>query len=172
VPARAGYGVADFGVPHCRYERTPAGFTVTLRNNNYGASGCLLSMLTVPALGILYYFFGGLSTLFLVILTITVAAIYFSYYRVPSRIEVATDTITINGTRHERDHFGSFNVRARKQLGYQYGLRNYWLAGDWTDLEVTEIASALNAHISIAPASAAPQPSPDDLRNRRRPSDF
>jgi hypothetical protein len=171
APTRRGYGVADFGVPHCRFEPTAGGgFNVTLRNNYYSRVGCLFAFLTVPALGILYYFFGGASTSFLVILTVTVAVVFFSFYRAPSRIEVTSDTITINGTRLERDHFGNFHVHGRQQLGYQHGLRNYWLPGSWTNVEVTEIASALNAHLVFAPAPK-PQPSPRDLR-QNRPTDF
>jgi len=173
APTRPGYGVADFGVPYCRYEpaATGGGFKVTVKNNNYGSSGCLVSTVTIPTLGILYYFFGGVSTAFLVFLVATVAGLYFSFHRVPSRIEVRGDTIIINGTRLERDHFKSFNVHARRQLGYQYGLQNYWFPGTWTEVEVTAIASALNAHFLIASADEGATPDPDDLRNRR-PSDF
>lgn len=174
APTRQGYAIADFGVPHCRFETLggDGSFRVTLRNNNYSATGCVLSVFTVPALAILYFFFGGLSMAFLVILTITAAAYLFSFYRVPSHIEVHPDTIVINGVPLERDHFGSFNIHGRSQLGYEYGMRNYWFPGTWSTLEVTEMASALNTHISIRPGTPTPAPTPEDLREKRRPDKY
>lgn len=179
LPTRPGFGVADFGVPHCRFERLgPGSFRVTLRNNGYSAVGALVSFLAVPSLAILYFFFGGVSTWFAVILTITAEAWLFSLYREPSWIEVHPDTLIINGVALERDYFGSFHVHgpAQAQLGYEYGMRNYWLPGWWRTLEVTEIASALNTHISIR-AVISPRPDtperPDtpnpgpDLREKR-----
>jgi hypothetical protein len=178
LPTRPWFDVADFGVPHSRFERLgPGSFRVTLRNNNYSGAAAVISFFAVPTLAILYFFFGGLSTWFPVILTITAAAWLFSMYREPSSIEVHPDTIVINGALMERDHFGSFHVHGRRQiqLGYEYGMRNYWLPGGWPTLEVTEIASALNTYISIRPVISTqpdpPKPGPIpidiDLRKKR-----
>jgi len=141
-------------VPHVRFERTgEQGFKVTLRNRaGYGWASMALG-LTIPIIFAMYLFQifipgGANTTRALEILIVGCAVAYVAVQRFPTKVEVAGDTMTIDGTPLRLDHrFGGFHVQGRTQLGYQYGFRNYWFPGGWSNLEVTEIAAALNAHL-------------------------
>jgi len=152
---------AEYGVPHCKFERTPEGFKVhfnktSLHVNKVVGTGNPLLMVG-----------GGIAAL-----TQKAGS--------GTNIEVTRDAVIIDGKRLARKDFGHFGIGkgwevqgyTTSVLSYQYGRRSFDFGGAWKQAEATEVASALNDHLRATPmAGDEDQLSPEQLR-ASRPTDF
>jgi hypothetical protein len=177
-----GYLRAEYDVPHCRFEKTSQGFRIFLKNDPlppslYQAYGGLLGLLLV-ALVVVYFIYG--LTAACISLAAGAMIMYLALHRSPTRLEVTTDTVIIDGARLSRRDFGTFHINKAwemadqmyAQLGYSYGLRRFPFGGILDHAQALEIATALNQHLRTAPRTRdEQQPAPEQLRNAR-PTDF
>lgn len=129
-------------VPHCEFERTPDGFKITYRKPPFEL---------VVARNI-YYKFGKL-----VLIPLFIPLFVQKFY--PTSIEVNLKTIKIGGRELQREEFGGFFVaktyRASRgkiaELGYQYGVHKFAVAGAWKAQEAYEVVNALNYLLHVTP---------------------
>jgi TPR repeat protein len=170
-----GFVRAEYGVPHCKYETTPEGFKITYNKMSFDliktyeeamAKGNLIGML----LGLVLILIAGIVNLFN-----------------PTVIEVNKEAVIIKGKRYNRRDFSGFNVEKSVNvprsgwsrdgviatLGYTYGVRSFGIGGAWDHSQAQEVASALNQLLQATPMVGDEyQPSPEQLREAARPTDF
>lgn len=183
LAVREGYGVPNFGVPHCRYEQTETGFKVTI-NSGPQMNGCIISLLLLGVPGVIFFLITFSWTSFDILVMLTITAAYYFLYNEPHRIELTRDTVIINGVPLELKFLARFMVLQRgrhSKLQYQYGGQHYGFSGDWDAMAATETASALNNHLDWYKQEALRAPRPvnpqrtkaqDELRKRQRPDKY
>jgi hypothetical protein len=142
---------AEWGVPHCKFERRADGFTVTFNRSpewlekisamtGNKESGALFALVLLP-----------------VVLIAMIAYAIFGN----SKIEVGPEFIIIDGKKLVRKDFSGFSVHHTLKihgkedtlgiLGFRYGARSFSLGGTWPEGLAQEVASALNRHLRLVP---------------------
>jgi hypothetical protein len=180
---------ADYGIPHCKFERNGDGsFSVEFWR------APVWSYALIPAVCIIALIVAGSAAArgggfmgFLTVLGVCGAGIYFGLRAVVPviKIIVSPDTVTINGKAYSRAGFGSFvqygssNIKSGKntvtlhKLGFQFGNRSFPCGGAWgSERNLMEFTSSLNSHLQTAPRRGDEgRMSATDLREDR-PTDF
>ena len=169
-----GYAVADWGVPHCNYEKTDTGFIVTFNKTHVGFHGAIDSA-SQPrnAVGAV----GSLAAL-------SAIGVAWAVHKSTggTRIEVTGDAVIINDKKMSRDDFGGFNVdhtfkggnasQAVATLGYQFGNRTFPFGGAWVEKQAAEVASSLNSHLRSTPRTGDEMAASPEMLRASRPTDF
>jgi TPR repeat protein len=174
-----GFVRAEYDVPHCKYEATPEGFKITFSKMPLElVQGYEETLGKGNGLAVL---FGMLFAA--VIMLITWIVKLFN----PTVVEVNKEAVIINGKRYNRQDFSGFNVAKSMNvpksgwsnngvvatLGYTYGVRSFEFGGAWDKGQALEVASALNQHLQTTPMVGDEyRPSPEQLREAARPTDF
>jgi hypothetical protein len=181
------YEQAEYGVPHCKFERTTHGFKVSFNKATSGriSWAVLTGFPGIPiAMLVLGLAIGGFGVFMGVVLPIVGIVLLLKCNE--TKIEVTPDAIIIDNAILSRKDFVSFSVGGTTEqkgrrpsveartIGYTYGLRSFSFGGVWKNPgEAEEVANALNAHLRNTPrAGDAAQPSPEVLRILARPTDF
>jgi hypothetical protein len=163
---------AEYGVPHCKFQRTPEGFTVSFNQLPEWLQK-LMAMSSGKESGLV----GALMGLF-----ICLPAMIFNANFGGTKIEVTPELVVIDGKKLNRKDFGGFLIKYTLKLhgkeetlavlGFSYGARSFSFGGCWPEGIAAEVAAALNRHLRITPqAGNETSVSPEELR-AARPSDF
>jgi hypothetical protein len=142
---------AEYGVPHCKFEKRPDGFTASFNrpptfisamqasssHKDTGAIAGLIVLVFLIIFSISFFIFGGTT------------------------VEVTKDAVVIDKKKLKRADFGGFaidhstKIEGNKDtlavLGYMYGRRKFPFGGAWPEGQASEVASALNAHLRTVP---------------------
>jgi hypothetical protein len=190
---------AQWGIPHCKYERTSEGFKVNYTTPRpFKASTIALGSIGGVVLAIAAIVGGiaiGSSTNSLGVglfafFAILCGGFFFGVRglvgKIHTNIEVTRDAIIIDNKKLRRADFGNFVIartiglpgtsgsfaQTTAILGYQYGSQSFEFGGMWGDGQADEFVSALNKKMRVtAAASDERNPSPEALRVAR-PTDF
>lgn len=173
--AKAGYAVADYGVPHCHYEKTDEGFIVTFNKTHVGFHSAMDRLGGGKKSGV--EAFGALIGLIFV-------AVGWGIHKSAggTKIEVTRDAVIIDDKKMSRDDFGGFNVDSTFKggsrsdtiatLGYQFGNRSFAFGGAWPEGQATEVASSLNRHLRRTPRAGDEFRASPEMLRAARPTDF
>ena len=172
--AEADFVKAEYGVPHCNFERTPEGFRVTFNRAGLG-SHAVVSGLSNPS--------GGAAAVGSLVGLVAVGA--FALAKKAGKgttIEVTRRAVIIDDKKMTRRDFVQFSVAKTWKagnradtlavLGYQYGSRSFEFGGAWDEGQAAEVASSLNHELRMVPMEGDEErKSPEALR-AARPTDF
>jgi len=128
---------------HCKYQQTLDGFIISYRNQEFDQ---------VIAYNIDY----GIGMIASIVLF--VPSIVKAFF--PSKIEVNTQFVVIEGKQFKREEFDGFVIartyksryRTVAELGYKEGARIVAFGGAWNEKEANFVASTLNKLIGVAQA--------------------
>jgi hypothetical protein len=159
---------AEYGVPHCKFEKRADGFTASFNrpptfisamdaqssHKDTGAIAALIVLVFTIIFSIGFFIFGGTT------------------------VEVTKDAVIIDKKKLKRADFGGFVVEHTTKiegkrdtlavLGYMYGRRTFPFGGAWPEGQASEVASALNAHLRAVPTvEGETQVTAAQLRNTR-----
>jgi hypothetical protein len=190
---------AQWGIPHCKYEKTPEGFKVNyVTPRKFNPAMIALGSVAGLVLAVLSIAFGiaaGANTDsvlvgFLVFFGLLGGGFYFTIRKIVGRIhtsiEVTRNAVIIDNKKLRREDFGSFNIghtvnlpgtattlgQSSAVLGYRYGSQNFEFGGTWLKSQAEEFVSSLNKKIRRTAAEGdESSPSPEALR-AARPTDF